>query len=129
MGLDVSSHLHPVGSFDLADHPVPNGREEVWRFTPLKRLRGLHDEAPLTGHDFDVKVEAPQGVLVTRGERSNLGRTPSGLVPTDRISARVWGSAPSSSALTYRPTPRWPSRSSSPLPATVAPTRSRATCW
>jgi Fe-S cluster assembly protein SufD len=94
MGLDVSSHLHPVGSFDLADHPVPNGREEVWRFTPLKRLRGLHDEAPLTGHDFDVKVEAPQGVLVTRGERSNLGRTPSGLVPTDRISARVWELAP-----------------------------------
>ena len=59
MGLDVSSHLHPVGSFDLADHPVPNGREEVWRFTPLKRLRGLHDEAVLTGTDFDVKVEAP----------------------------------------------------------------------
>ena len=26
MGLDVSSHLHPVGSFDLADHPVPTGR-------------------------------------------------------------------------------------------------------
>jgi len=49
MGLDVSSHLHPVGSFDLADHPVPTGREEVWRFTPLKRLRGLHDEAALLG--------------------------------------------------------------------------------
>ena len=51
MGLDVSSHLHPVASFDLADHPVPNGREEVWRFTPLKRLRGLHAEAVLTGTD------------------------------------------------------------------------------
>ena len=59
----VDSHLHPVGSFDLADHPVPNGREEVWRFTPLKRLRGLHDEAVLTGTDFDVKVEAPEGVV------------------------------------------------------------------
>ena len=45
MGLDVSSHLHPVGSFDLSDHPVPTGREEVWRFTPLKRLRGLHADA------------------------------------------------------------------------------------
>ena len=25
----------------------PTGREEIWRFTPLKRLRGLHDDAPL----------------------------------------------------------------------------------
>ena len=36
----VASHLHPVASFDLDDHPMPTGREEVWRFTPLKRLRG-----------------------------------------------------------------------------------------
>src|SRR5215216_5180085 len=94
MGLDVSSHLHPVGSFDLADHPVPNGREEVWRFTPLKRLRGLHDEAPLTGGGLDVKVESPDGVLVTRGEHTAGRAAPSGFVPTDRISARVWQSAP-----------------------------------
>ena len=38
----VSSHLHPEGSFEIADHAVPTGREEIWRFTPLKRLRGLH---------------------------------------------------------------------------------------
>ncbi|MFN8137992.1 MAG: Fe-S cluster assembly protein SufD, partial [Propionicimonas sp.] len=36
----VESHLHPVASFDLADHPMPGGREEVWRFTPMRRLRG-----------------------------------------------------------------------------------------
>ena len=27
----------------LAPHSTPNGREEAWRFTPLKRLAGLHD--------------------------------------------------------------------------------------
>jgi Fe-S cluster assembly protein SufD len=27
----------------LAPHITPNGREEAWRFTPLKRLAGLHD--------------------------------------------------------------------------------------
>ncbi|NBU93591.1 MAG: Fe-S cluster assembly protein SufD [Actinobacteria bacterium] len=27
----------------LAPHATPNGREEAWRFTPLKRLSGLHD--------------------------------------------------------------------------------------
>ena len=28
-------------SYDVADFPALNGREEEWRFTPLKRLRGL----------------------------------------------------------------------------------------
>ena len=42
----VQSHLHPVSSFDLDDHPVPTGREEIWRFTPLKRLAGALDDAP-----------------------------------------------------------------------------------
>ena len=35
----VASHLHPAGSWAVEDHPVPHGLEEVWRFTPLKRLR------------------------------------------------------------------------------------------
>ena len=43
----VESHLHPQGSFDVADHIVPTGREEIWRFTPLKRLRDLHGDADL----------------------------------------------------------------------------------
>ena len=28
-------------SYDVADFPALTGREEEWRFTPLKRLRGL----------------------------------------------------------------------------------------
>ena len=90
MGLEVLSHLHPVGSFDLSDHPVPSGREEIWRFTPLKRLKGLHDEAPLTGADFDVKVEAPAGVTAEQVPVADSRRGLSGYVPTDRVSARVW---------------------------------------
>lgn len=92
MGLEISSHLHPVGSFDLSDHPVPTGREEVWRFTPLKRLRGLHDAAPLTGEDFDVKVEAPEGVRTESVDAAASERGLSGFVPTDRVSARAWES-------------------------------------
>jgi len=94
MGLAVSSHLHPVGSFDLADHPVPTGREEVWRFTPLKRLRGLHDAAPLTGEGFEVKREVPPGVLVDFVPAAASQRGLTGFVPTDRIAARVWQDAP-----------------------------------
>ncbi len=57
----IASHLHPVTSFDLADHPVPNGREEVWRFTPLRRLRGLLDGAPSDAR-LDLRTELPPGV-------------------------------------------------------------------
>ena len=32
----VASHLHPTPSWDLADHPMPKGLEEIWRFTPVK---------------------------------------------------------------------------------------------
>ncbi|CQD14288.1 FeS assembly protein SufD [Mycolicibacterium conceptionense] len=34
-------------SFDVNAFEVPGGRDELWRFTPLKRLRGLHDAPPL----------------------------------------------------------------------------------
>jgi hypothetical protein len=30
------SRLHSLRSFDVADFPVPAGREEQWRFTPLR---------------------------------------------------------------------------------------------
>jgi Fe-S cluster assembly protein SufD len=94
MGLEVSSHLHPVGSFDMSDHPVPTGREEIWRFTPLKRLRGLHDDAALTGDAYDVKLEVPDGVRADRVPVVESRRGSSGFVPTDRVAARVWAEAP-----------------------------------
>jgi len=89
---NVSSHLHPAGSFDPADHAVPTGREEIWRFTPLKRLRGLHQDAPLTG-TLRSQVKAPEGVVVERIEGPSDVRGSSGLVPTNRIGARVWEAA------------------------------------
>ncbi len=39
----VATRMSAPPSFDVADFPVPHGREEEWRFTPLERLRGLHD--------------------------------------------------------------------------------------
>jgi len=94
MGLQISSHLHPDSSFDLVDHPVPTGREEVWRFTPLKRLRGLHDDVPLDGDGFDVKFELPEGVTSHGVEAATSDRGASGFVPTDRVAARVWAESP-----------------------------------
>jgi Fe-S cluster assembly protein SufD len=88
----VSSHLHPTGSFDVDDHPVPTGREEVWRFTPLRRLRGLHRDTPFEAPTWRSEVSAPEGVVVEHVQDGS-GKGASGLVPTDRISARAWHAA------------------------------------
>ncbi|MDN5743679.1 MAG: Fe-S cluster assembly protein SufD [Nocardioidaceae bacterium] len=60
----IASHLNPPPSYDLADHPVPTGREEVWRFTPLKRLRGLLDGEPSQAQ-LKSEVTLPDGVTLT----------------------------------------------------------------
>ncbi|CAM3239262.1 Fe-S cluster assembly protein SufD [Nocardioides dubius] len=91
----VESHLHPEGSFDVADHPVPTGREEIWRFTPLKRLRGLHDDAPLSGADLTIDVSLAEGVTGTAVPVADSARGISGAVPTDRVAARAWEAASS----------------------------------
>ncbi|MFG3493482.1 Fe-S cluster assembly protein SufD [Streptomyces sp. NPDC047928] len=77
-------------SFDVADFPVPHGREEEWRFTPLERLRGLHDgTAVATGDGVRVEVEAPEGVTVETVARDDvrLGRAGT---PVDRIAAQAY---------------------------------------
>jgi len=89
----VDSHLHPAGSFALADHPVPTGMEEIWRFTPLKRLRGLHSDAEFAPGAVKVEVEAADGVVVEHLAADAPVRGISGLVPTDRVSARAWDAA------------------------------------
>jgi Fe-S cluster assembly protein SufD len=89
----VASHLHPEGSFNVDDHPVPTGREEIWRFTPLKRLQDLHTDAPLNGQGYHVEVSVPEGVTAESVSIDHPLRGASGYVPTDRVSARAWAAA------------------------------------
>jgi Fe-S cluster assembly protein SufD len=81
----VASHLHATPSYDVADFPNPNGREELWRFTPIKRLGGLLDGAP-SEKRLDIETTLPEGVTLTSistEEARALGE----LAPTDRPSA------------------------------------------
>jgi Fe-S cluster assembly protein SufD len=83
-----------VRSFDVADFPALTGREEEWRFTPIKRLRGLATAVTEAGVSAP-KVEAgelPAGVTVVTVDRSDP-RVGSALTPFDRISALAAGSA------------------------------------
>jgi Fe-S cluster assembly protein SufD len=89
----VASHLHPAGSFNVDDHPVPTGLEEIWRFTPLKRLRRLHSDAPLDGHAYTLHVDRTADVTVTTVTAGDPVRGSSGYVPNERVSARAWHAA------------------------------------
>ncbi len=80
----VESHLHPTPSWDVVDHPVPNGREEIWRFTPIKRIRGLFADEPRTDA-LDWSSDLPAGVTmepISLDEARNLAVE----APVDRVS-------------------------------------------
>jgi len=78
-------------SFDVDAFEVPGGRDELWRFTPLKRLRGLHDgSAPATGHAV-VEVGERAGVTVETVARGD-DRLGQGGVPADRVAAQAFSS-------------------------------------
>ncbi|MBA2478657.1 MAG: Fe-S cluster assembly protein SufD [Sporichthyaceae bacterium] len=81
----VASHLHPTPSYDLADYDVPTGREEVWRFTPIKRLRGLLEDTPSDDH-LEWKLDAPAAVEVSE-LTVEAARALGGPAPVDRSSA------------------------------------------
>ncbi|MFJ3230463.1 Fe-S cluster assembly protein SufD [Streptomyces sp. NPDC086787] len=86
----VATRMSAPPSFDVADFPVPHGREEEWRFTPLERLRGLHDgTAVATGTGVKVAVEAPEGVIVETVGRDDarIGRAGT---PVDRVAAQAF---------------------------------------
>src|SRR5436309_9920152 len=76
-------------SFDVDAFEVPHGRDEIWRFTPLKRLRGLHDgSAPATGTATITVSERP-GVVVEQVRRGDE-RLGDGGVPADRVAAQAF---------------------------------------
>ncbi|HZE37702.1 MAG TPA: Fe-S cluster assembly protein SufD [Stackebrandtia sp.] len=80
-------------SFNVDDFPTLNGREEDWRFTPLRRLRGLHDSsaAPAAAAPRHEYGELPEGVSITTVGKDDK-RIGSILTPFDRPSAQAFTS-------------------------------------
>ncbi|MBT2417685.1 Fe-S cluster assembly protein SufD [Streptomyces sp. ISL-22] len=86
----VATRMSAPPSFDVADFPVPHGREEEWRFTPLERLRGLHDgTAVATGDGVKVDIDAPEGVIVETVGRDDARIGKAG-TPVDRVAAQAY---------------------------------------
>jgi Fe-S cluster assembly protein SufD len=84
------SRLHEHQSFALDDFPVPSGREEEWRFTPLRKLRGLHS-SPVAGGKVTVGADAAPLVTAVHAQRGDQ-RLGAAFVPADRISAQAFAS-------------------------------------
>lgn len=107
---DQSAHKRRVlankgdvfASFDVEDFAVPRGRDEEWRFTPLRRLAGLHDGTAGDPVAAKITVDGADGDAVTaetvaRGD-DRLGRAG---VPTDRVAAQAFSSFADATVVTF----------------------------
>ncbi|MFZ2526034.1 MAG: Fe-S cluster assembly protein SufD [Rhodococcus sp. (in: high G+C Gram-positive bacteria)] len=86
-------------SFDVNAFEIPGGRDEAWRFTPLRRLRGLHDGSAAASGTATVEVSAAAGVQVETVGRDDE-RLGQGGVPFDRIAAQAYSSFESATIVT-----------------------------
>jgi Fe-S cluster assembly protein SufD len=84
----VASRAEWFASFDVDAFEVPGGREEIWRFTPMKRLRDLHAGAQPTG-TATVEIARGTEVLVDTARRGDERLGVAG-TPADRIAAQAW---------------------------------------
>ncbi|MEU6075304.1 Fe-S cluster assembly protein SufD [Micromonospora sp. NPDC047074] len=88
-----STKSQALRSYDVADFPALTGLEEEWRFTPLKRLRGLTGGAQAaTGTVRHEYGDLPEGVTAER-IGSDDPRVGSVLTPVDLVSALAYGGA------------------------------------
>ncbi|AGF72519.1 Fe-S cluster assembly protein SufD [Corynebacterium halotolerans] len=90
-------------SFDVEDFDIPRGRDEVWRFVSLRRLRGLHNGTFAEAVEQDVTVDVPGDATGVTTETlqpgdERLGRAGA---PTDRVAAQAWTSMPSAQYVAF----------------------------
>ncbi|MBF4996912.1 Fe-S cluster assembly protein SufD [Nocardia sp. BSTN01] len=81
-------------SFDVAAFEVPSAHDEAWRFTPLRRLRGLHDGTAVRDGRAGIEVAAVDGSAIDGVTVETVGRDDlrlgEGGVPTDRVAAQAY---------------------------------------
>ncbi|MCH9719154.1 MAG: Fe-S cluster assembly protein SufD [Actinomycetia bacterium] len=88
MTVPVTDLSPTTSSFDPQDFGVPTGREEMWRFTPMRRLRGLHQQAESRG-GVTYQPGAATGNNIAIVDRDDPALAQAAM-PTDRIAALGW---------------------------------------
>jgi Fe-S cluster assembly protein SufD len=88
-------------SYDVDAFEVPSGREENWRFTPSRRLRGLHNGTATFDGTAVIEVSGGAGEVVGRDD-PRLGE---GGVPADRVAAAAWSAFTEATVVELNGTP------------------------
>jgi Fe-S cluster assembly protein SufD len=91
-------------STDVEAFEVPGGREENWRFTPMKRLHGLHDGTAMFAGTAAVSVTETDGVTVETVGRDD-SRVGQAGIPADRVAAAAWSAFREATVVTLDGTP------------------------
>jgi Fe-S cluster assembly protein SufD len=91
-------------SNDVEAFEIPGGREEQWRFTPLKRLHGLHDGSASFAGAARVEIAAGAGATVERVGRDDV-RIGEGGTAADRVAAAAWSAFADATLVTLEGTP------------------------
>ncbi len=100
----IASASERFTSYDVEAFEVPGGREENWRFTPMRRLRGLHDGTARFDGTASVSVSEAEGVTVETVGRDD-SRIGEGGVPADRVAAAAWSAFGKATLVTLSGTP------------------------
>ena len=93
-----TSNLAGVGSFDVTDFAIPSGREEEWRFVPLRKVKTLVSAESTDFEPLMISVEAPAEVTVAsvpQGDPSLSWVRP----PADRAAALAAAATPAATAV------------------------------
>ncbi|GAB3141839.1 Fe-S cluster assembly protein SufD [Amycolatopsis sp. NPDC004378] len=89
--IPAASRAERFTSYDVEAFEVPGGREENWRFTPMKRLRGLHDGSAVATGEITLETEAAPELKIESVGRDDERLGAAG-VPSDRIAAQAYSS-------------------------------------
>lgn len=89
-------------STNVEDFAIPQGRDEVWRFISLRKLRGLHNGEFAEAVAQDIQVTEHPGVTseIVAADDERLGRVGK---PADRVAAQAWTSMPEGQVVTIEP--------------------------
>ena len=98
--VDSSRAARPT-SYKVEDFAELTGREEDWRFTPLKCLGGLHTDE-LKGSGVQLDISAPEAVTVETVGRDDA-RIGSAGIPEDRVAANAWSNFSEATVITVAP--------------------------
>ena len=87
-------------SYDVGAFEVPSHKDEIWRFTPLKRLRGIHDGSAVTANGrLLLSVADRDGVTVETVTTADK-RVGAAGAPRDRVSAQAYSSVQEATVIT-----------------------------